>query len=219
MADAPRRPAISAAYFPRLIIMAKRPKAGGVKRRLAGEIGATKATQFARACLSHTLLKLARDRRWRTVLAVAPNIATHAASWPRSAERIERMPQGPGNLGQRMQRLFRRLPPGPAIIVGGDIPGLTAREVATAFQRLRGADAVMGPAADGGYWLIGLRRSPTILAPFRGVRWSTQHALADTLANLEGRKVATVATLSDVDASDAYGKLRATWQRLIPRRA
>ncbi len=219
MADAPRRRANRAAYGPRLIIMAKSPKAGRVKRRLAGEIGATKATQFARTCLSHTLLKLARDKRWRTVLAVAPDSETHPSSWPRFAARVERLPQGPGDLGTRMQRLFRRLPPGPVIIVGSDIPGLSAREIAKAFHRLRGADAVMGPAADGGYWLIGLRRSPTILAPFRGVRWSSQHALADTLANLEGRKLATVATLSDVDTADAYGKLGAAWQRLIPRQA
>jgi rSAM/selenodomain-associated transferase 1 len=219
MADAPRRRAIRAAYGPRLIIMAKSAKAGHVKRRLAGEIGTTKATQFARTCLGHTLLRLARDKRWRTILAVAPDSETHAASWPRSAARIERLPQGPGDLGQRMQRLFRRLPPGPAIIVGSDIPRLTAREVATACHRLRGADAVFGAAADGGYWLVGLRRSPNILTPFSGVRWSSPHALADTLANLEGRKVTTVATLSDVDTAEALGKLRARWQRLIPGRA
>jgi uncharacterized protein len=219
MADGGRRRAIRAAYGPRLIVMAKSPKAGRVKRRLAGEIGATRATQFARACLSHTLLKLSRDKRWRTILAVAPDSETRAAHWPRFASRVERLPQGSGDLGTRMQRLFRRLPPGPAIIVGSDIPGLTAREIATAFQRLRGADAVVGPATDGGYWLVGLRRSPRLLAPFRSVRWSSPHALADTLANLEGRKIATVATLSDVDTAEAYGKLRAAWQRLIPARA
>jgi rSAM/selenodomain-associated transferase 1 len=219
MADAPRRRAIRAAYGPRLIIMAKSAKAGRVKRRLARKIGTTKATQFARTCLGHTLLKLARDKRWRTILAVAPDSETHAACWPRSAARIERLPQGPGNLGQRMQRLFRRLPPGPVIIVGSDIPGLTAREIARAFHCVRAADAVLGPAADGGYWLVGLRRSPTILAPFRRVRWSSPHAFADTLANLEGRKVTAVATLSDVDTADAHGKLRARWQRLVPHRA
>jgi uncharacterized protein len=219
MADTPRRRAIRAAYAPRLIIMAKSPKAGRVKRRLAGEIGATKATQFARICLSHTLLKLSRDQRWRTILAVAPDGETRSASWPRFAASIERLPQGRGDLGTRMQRLFQRLPPGPAIIVGGDIPGLSVREIAKAFQRLRGADAVLGPAPDGGYWLVGLRRSPRLLTPFRGVRWSSPHALADTLANLQGRKLATVATLSDVDTAAAYGDLRAAWQRLIPRRA
>jgi len=208
-----------ATYGPRLIIMAKSAKAGHVKRRLARKIGTTKATQFARTCLAHTLLKLARDKRWRTILAVAPDSETHAGSWLRSAAGIERLPQGPGDLGQRMQRVFRRLPPGPAIIVGSDIPGLTPREIAKAFHHLRSADAVLGPASDGGYWLVGLRRSPNILTPFSGVRWSSPHALADTLANLEGRKVATVATLSDVDTAAAHVKLRAAWQRLVPRRA
>jgi glycosyltransferase A (GT-A) superfamily protein (DUF2064 family) len=98
-----------------------------------------------------------------------------------------------------MQRIFDSLPPGPVVIVGTDIPGIRPAHIAAAFRRLGDHDAVLGPATDGGYWLVGLRRRPYALRPFARVRWSGSHALADTLANLEGRRVALVATLGDVD--------------------
>jgi hypothetical protein len=83
--------------------------------------------------------------------------------------------------------------------VGSDIPGVRAADVAAAFRALDGrADAVFGPAEDGGYWLVGLGpRRPR--DPFRGVRWSGPHALADTLANCRGRRVALLRRLRDVD--------------------
>lgn len=118
-----------------------------------------------------------------------------------------------------MQRLFQRLPPGPAIIVGGDIPAIRVAHVAHAFRLLGKSDAVFGRAPDGGYWLVGLRRSPRVLAPFAGVRWSGPHALADTLRNLEGRHIAFAATLSDVDTEENYRRLRGDWERLIPPRS
>ena len=85
------------------------------------------------------------------------------------------------------------------MIVGTDVPGIRPAHIAEAFRLLGRHDAVFGPATDGGYWLVGLRRRPRVLRPFANVRWSSPHALADTLANLEGRTVAFVATLSDVD--------------------
>src|SRR6478672_11696761 len=193
-----RRPA-RAAYAPRLIVMAKSPRAGRAKRRLAASVGAIPATRFYRSCLSHTLMRLARDPRWQTLLAVSPDREVSAPFWPRG---IERQPQGRGDLGARMQRLFRTLPPGPAIIVGSDIPAIKARDIACAFRLLGNADAVFGCATDGGYWLVGLR-------------WSGPHALADTLGNLKGSRVAFAATLSDVDTEENYRRLRRNWQRLI----
>ena len=135
-----RRPA-RAAYAPRLIVMAKSPRAGRAKRRLAASVGAIPATRFYRSCLAHTLMRLARDPRWQTLLAVSPDSEVSAPFWPRG---IERLPQGRGDLGARMQRLFRRLPPGPAIIVGSDIPAIKASDIACAFRLLGNADAVFG---------------------------------------------------------------------------
>lgn len=176
--------------------MAKRPAMGRVKRRLAREIGATAATGFYRFSLAHTVLRLAADPRWLTVLAIdcAPGEARRF-----SRKGLTLLAQGEGDLGVRMQRLFDRLPPGPVVIVGGDIPSIRPAHIAEAFRLLGSADAVFGPAPDGGYWLVGLKRSPRVLAPFARVRWSGPHALADTRENLKRSRVALAARLSDVD--------------------
>jgi uncharacterized protein len=200
-----------AAYVPRLIVMAKSPLAGRCKRRLGASVGAISATRFYRTCLAHTLGRLARDPRWQTLLAVSSDNEVSAPFWPRG---IERLPQGQGDLGRRMQRLFRKLPPGPAIVVGSDIPAITASDIGKAFRLLGNSDAVFGRAPDGGYWLVGLRRTPRLLTLFAGVRWSGPHALADTLGNLRSR-VAFAATLSDVDTEEDYRRLRRNWERLI----
>jgi rSAM/selenodomain-associated transferase 1 len=211
-AAAPRR----AGYAKQLVIMVKSPVAGRVKRRLARDIGDVAAIRFYRHCLSHAVLRLARDPRWQPVLAVAPDRDVGGRFWP-SPRLIARLPQGAGDLGRRMQRLFTWLTPGPVVIVGSDIPAMRPRHIAGAFQQLGRADAVFGRATDGGYWLIGLRRTPKILKPFAAVRWSSSYALADTLANLKGKRVAYAATLSDVDIRQSYRAQSMLAERLVLR--
>jgi uncharacterized protein len=195
--------------------MAKSPLMGRAKRRLAREIGDANAIRLYRSCLAHTLLRLGSDRRWRTVLAVTPDRDIGARFWP--APRWTRpVPQGTGDLGRRMQRLFARRESGPVIIVGSDIPSLRASHVAEAFKLLGRADAVLGPAPDGGYWLIGLKRRPRLLAPFAGVRWSSSYAFADTVANLDGRSIALAVSLGDVDTAKSYRAHKAMAERLLP---
>jgi rSAM/selenodomain-associated transferase 1 len=199
--------------------MAKGPVAGRVKRRLAREIGSTAAIGFYRTCLSHTLMRLCCDRRWRSYVAISPDTDARSRLWRRlNPSRASCLEQGGGDLGARMQRLFCAMPPGPVIIVGSDIPAISAGEIASAFRLLGKADAVFGPAADGGFWLVGLKRTPLVLSPFGSVRWSSAKALADTLANLKGTKVALAATLDDVDGAGDYRRHRPRWQRLIPSR-
>ena len=183
-----------------------------VKRRLAREIGATEAVRFYRSSLSHTVLRLAADPRWQTVLAV-DSVPDRAKL--RRQRRTALMPQGNGDLGVRMQRLFERLPPGPVIVVGSDIPAIRPAHIAAAFRLLGQADAVLGPAPDGGYWLVGLKRTPRVPAPFARVRWSGPHALADTRANLKGCRVALAARLSDVDTAEDLRRERGRAKRLI----
>lgn len=199
---------------PRLVIMAKRPLAGAVKQRLAGGIGAVAAARFYRTVLSHTTVRLGADPRWQTYLAVTPDTALREGCWP-SRLPIRLLGQGRGDLGERMQYLFDCLPPGPAVIVGSDIPGIRPAHIAEAFAQLGRADAVFGPAPDGGYWLVGLRRSPKRLAPFDGVPWSTDRTLAATRANLSGRHVALTSVLRDVDMVEDYASLRRQSERLI----
>lgn len=190
-----------------LVLMAKAPRLGRVKTRLARGIGAVAATRFFRRT-SLDLLRRLDDPRWQTVLALSPDISVHEPGiWP---EAVPRIAQGPGDLGARMGRLMRDLPTGPVVIVGCDIPDVTRSHVARAFAALGEADAVFGPAEDGGYWLVGLRRHPRVPEIFGGVRWSSEHALADTLANVgkTGLRVAMLESLSDIDTAEDFVRLR-----------
>jgi rSAM/selenodomain-associated transferase 1 len=189
-----------------LVIFVRAPRLGTVKRRLARDLGALAAWRFHYLTTAALLRRLGRDRRWTTWLAVTPD------RWAQSGRglwrpAVPRLAQGRGDLGTRMGRVLGRLPPGPAVIVGSDVPGITAEAVARAFRRLGGHDWVIGPAADGGYWLIGARRRPALRLPFAGVRWGSRHARADTLANLAGRRVALLEELEDVDTGADFERL------------
>lgn len=188
-----------------LVVMAREPRAGAVKTRLAGDIGIVMATAFYRSSLANLLRRVGEGCRWSTVIAVSPDTALLSPAFPAS---VSRTAQGSGNLGTRMQRMFDGLPPGPVVIIGTDIPEITARHIDTAFRALGSNDAVIGPGDDGGYWLIGLRRTPKILPVFDGVRWSSPHTLDDTLANLEGARVARLDMLRDVDGGPAWRSLK-----------
>ncbi len=195
---------------PTLMIFAKVPMPGRVKTRLAADIGPVAAAGWSRRTLAGLVRRVGFDPRWRTVLAVAPDIAGMVS--PLLPPGIPRWPQGTGDIGARMARALQRMPPGPVMIVGSDIPAINTREIARGFEVLRGHDAVLGPAEDGGFWLIGLRRGgrPLPADLFRGVRWSGPDALSDTLRGLHGLRVGFAQRLADVDrATDLpIGKIR-----------
>jgi len=181
-----------------LIVFARAPRLGTVKRRLAAGIGALAALRFYRGQLRRLLREVGHDRRWQTVLAVTPD-------WVRWPTGLPMRPQGGGDLGARMGRALGRHRR--AVLVGCDIPDLGRADIAAAFRALGDAQAVFGPAEDGGYWLVGFGpRRPT--APFAGVRWSTADALADTLANCRGHRVALLRQLRDVDTAADLTALR-----------
>lgn len=185
---------------------------GRVKTRLARGCGAARATHFLRTNLAVTLRRLGHDPRWHTILSTAPAAAVASTMFPRA---IARMPQGPGDLGARMTRLASEAPRGPLVIIGADIPAIAARDIASAFSKLRPADAIFGRTSDGGYWLVGLSPRQRSSPPFCNVRWSSQHALPDTLANLANRKVAFVVSKDDVDEAADLARLGQSAQRLI----
>ncbi len=159
-----------------VILFVRLPRLGAGKRRLARDIGVVAALRFERLMLARALRRLGRDRRWKLRLAVTPDHA--AGRWP---GRLDVVPQGRGDLGERMRRALAGCPPGPVVLVGSDIPGLSATRIAEAFALLGRHDIVFGPASDGGFWLVGRRHLPP---RFGRVRWSSPHVLEDTLANL-----------------------------------
>jgi rSAM/selenodomain-associated transferase 1 len=181
-----------------LIVFARAPRLGGVKRRLAAGIGQRAALRFHRINTETLIRRLGADRRWRTMLAVT----SEAWRWPAHPPR---MIQRGHDLGARMANALHAAPPGPVILVGSDVPGITSGHIARAFRALGAADAVFGPARDGGYWLIGVRDRGLLRGLFRDVRWSSDHALADTIANLPaGRRYLLVDILEDVDDAESW---------------
>jgi rSAM/selenodomain-associated transferase 1 len=177
--------------------MVKEPRAGRVKTRLGQDIGMTTAAWWFRH-QTQALIRRLRDPRWHLVLAVSPDRDGMCSRvWP---PELNRAPQGRGDLGQRMARMLRYPPKGPVCVIGADIPGVRRHHIAQAFAALGTHDAVFGPATDGGYWLVGLKRmhaQPPSL--FQDVRWSSAHALSDTIASIPDLSIAHIATLGDVD--------------------
>lgn len=179
--------------------MLKEPRPGRVKTRLGRDIGMIGAAWWFRHQVAGLLRRL-DDPRWHLVLAVSPDHAgLTSRAWP---AHLPRIPQGPGDLGDRMGRILRTMPPGPVCIVGGDIPGLGPAHIDRAFGLLGAHDAVFGPAPDGGYWLVGMKRTaPPPATLFRNVRWSGEHALSDSIASLPGRRIGLADRLADVDSA------------------
>jgi rSAM/selenodomain-associated transferase 1 len=176
-----------------VVVFARAPRLGTVKRRLARDIGDRAALRFHTGTLIRLLRDLRRERRFRTVLALTPDGARD-----RLPVQVARMAQGSGDIGERMDAACRRFRRGKVAIIGSDIPDASAADLRAAFQALGRHDAVFGPAEDGGYWLVALGpRRPA--QPFVKARWSTQHALADTLRNFRGHRVARMRMLRDVD--------------------
>lgn len=188
---------ISPKYRPKLVVMVKEPHPGRVKTRLGRDIGMTRAAWWFRHQTTR-LLRRIRDPRWDIVLAVSPDHeGLQSRVWPMD---LPKWPQGGGDLGARMARVFSDFPPGPVVIIGADIPGIERKHVAKAFKALGAHDAVIGPAPDGGYWLIGMKRlKPCATTIFENVRWSSEFAMTDTCATLGGARIAFVDTLRDVD--------------------
>lgn len=155
--------------------------------------------------LGSLVRRVGHDPRWKTVLAVSPDkTMTDPKCWPSG---LALWPQGDGNLGDRLERVFRISPVGPILVIGTDIPDVAPRHIERAFRELGHQDAVLGPSTDGGFWAIGLRRlQSTPKGLFPGVRWSTSHALEDTWdalgSQLSPDRIGYVDSLADVDTAD-----------------
>lgn len=182
-----------------VLIFARAPRLGAVKRRLAAGIGARAALRFHRNMLFSLARRLRADRRLRPIVMITPDRARVPGLG------VPRIGQGGGDLGARMARAMARFRRRRVYIVGCDIPGIGVGDILAARRALARADAVFGPTPDGGYWLVGLGpRRPA--RPFADVRWSSADALGDTLANFTARRVAFIRCRRDIDtAADLAG--------------
>lgn len=179
---------------PLLSIFARYPRPGAVKTRLIPTLGEEGATRLYRRLLDITLAA-ARDSgvpfEVRVTGADPARFAALFADPPRCVA------QGPGDLGARLARVTA-----PAIVIGSDAPGLDAHRIALAARMLEQGEAVIGPARDGGYYLLGYR-APAPFA-FAGIAWSTPSVFAETLARFRDRGIEPVIIqpLDDIDTPE-----------------
>jgi 5-methylthioribose kinase len=202
---------------PTVILMLKAPVAGAVKTRLAATLGAAEAVVIYRGLVERQVRALPAG--WpATVHYDPPGAGAWMRRWlgPLRAGRtgLRFSSQCAGDLGQRLTLAFAREFARGAeavVAVGGDCPGLDAAGLRAAAVALRTADAVLGPAADGGYYLLGLRRPAPSL--FVGVDWSTPKVLVQTCARLRAAGLTWAELTVREDIDDAAG-----WARWLARR-
>lgn len=176
-------------------VFAKAFAPGLVKTRLIPALGADGAAQLATA-MFQDVQAVINDLPWAHVV-----IASTAEYVPESLGSAAIWPQGDGHLGARLERVLRRALGSAqcAIAVGGDSPGLERRHFEQARTLLDTYDAVLGPADDGGFYMVGLKRCPEGL--FDAIRWSEAFTLGDTRMRFQamGLKTAFLSPWFDVD--------------------
>lgn len=191
-----------------IIVFGKPPVPGAVKTRLASTLGYQGAARLARAMLVDTLQVARQLPRARLQVATVGDIAPHLPA------PLDRAPwqQGPGDLGQRMERMLGRALSAPgvdrALLVGTDIPGLSVGVLAALERSLEaGHDAALAPTRDGGFGVIGLGVPP---GPglLRGLPWSRPDTCARTLERLDAWGVPTACTESRLADLDTPADLR-----------
>ncbi len=163
-----------------VIVFARSPEYGRVKTRLARDVGALAAWRFYRNTTESLLRRLENNPTWTVWLAWT---GADRRGWP-GLRKAMRQPRG--GLGPRMEHCLRSVLPGDVVLLGSDIPGIGAGHIQRAFAGLRKAPVVLGPAHDGGFWLVAIRRVPSVPKPLfpANVRWSTGDTLADVVGNM-----------------------------------
>lgn len=190
-----------ATLTPRVILFARSPVEGRVKTRLARDVGEARALELYRWCGAAIAAQL-RDDRWQCWVAHTPSDQrAETEEWLGPADRW--IAQRDGDLGARLagavQDAFAE-GDGPVLLVGTDCPAVTAERVAEALRELTTHDAVLGPAYDGGYYLLGLRRP---LAVFDEVAWSTETVADETRARLRRERATWVELPTERDLDEA----------------
>jgi len=190
-----------------LIIFARSPKGGDVKTRLAGHLTDAERLGLYTALLEATIGKLKDIENVDAFISYTP---PEGGDYFREFG-LGMFPQSGGNIGRRMHRaLDRVLENGyrKAVLVGVDIPGLSARTVLQAFELLSEHDVVFGPARDGGYYLVGLKVPEEKI--FKDIEWSTENTLRQSIqkAKASGKSIACTEELSDIDTAEDIKELR-----------
>ncbi len=216
--------AASGQFLPRTVVMAKRPRPGRVKTRLIGELTDRQAACVHAAMLECVLERLKSTVPGRLVLALdqavdqaADQAADHTIDQPLTHSDpglsvavpagTQTLDQGTGDLGERIGHVWRAVGSGPAVFFGVDSPDVPSEVLATIYESLGHAHAVVGPVEDGGYWCLAARRyTPELIA---GIDWGTSAVYHQTrqAARDAGLTFHELPAWHDVDTAEDLGTL------------
>ena len=188
-----------------LIIFIKYPEAGKVKTRLASDIGQEKAAQIY-SFMAETIIEKTLDlTNYSTIIFYdPPDKEEEIKKWVNKRE-VEYSPQNGSTLGERISNAFEMVfssGTSRAIIIGSDCIDVSKDIINLAMESLENKDVILGPAEDGGYYLLGLNRHmPEI---FENIEWSTANVLNQTIERINENKLKykLLKTLKDVDTVD-----------------
>jgi rSAM/selenodomain-associated transferase 1 len=190
----------------RIVIFAKAPVPGKAKTRLIPALGAEGAARLAQEMLERTVSESVASGL-RVELCATP--APSGAEWEAFLPKVDAIDQGEGDLGERLARAAARvIDAGENILlIGTDCPDLERERLKAAAEALEHYDAVLHPAQDGGYVLLGLRRLDAAI--FSGIAWSTASVAAETIARIEALSwpLHIGETLRDVDEPEDLARL------------
>jgi len=197
----------------KLIVFVRAPRLGEVKTRLAEAIGKEAALSAYRVLVDQLLENL--ECLQNVELRFTPDAGrAELVPWLRPGWAL--MPQGEGDLGERLGRAFQESfaeDNQQVVIIGSDCPDVSVTDIESAWRELLTHDVVLGPASDGGYWLIGLRRPEPSL--FENVPWSTASVLETTLNRVRnaGLTFHCLRELTDIDTAEDWNEFNRATQR------
>jgi rSAM/selenodomain-associated transferase 1 len=169
-----------------VLLFIKAPVKGRVKSRLAAAIGEEAALEIYKGFVT-AIVETMKAGHYPFRIAVYPREALESARhW--LGNDLVYLPQTGKDLGERMKNAFARVFSGGierAVLIGSDIPDLPDEVIPEAFRSLESKDAVIGPAPDGGYYLIGFNARTFLAGAFDGIPWSTKTVFSDTMQVLE----------------------------------
>ena len=203
-----------------VLLFVKYPHEGKVKTRMVPFLTKKQASGLHRAMAGQTARMLERSGIDFFVCFYPANSKSGFVRWLGS--RLKYMPQRGRGLGAKMRNAFRDVFSAGyerVIIIGSDIPGITGKLLLSAFKILAKTGAVIGPAKDGGYYLIGFKKDKFRPEAFDGILWGSASVLADTVKVL-GKKFKTIGfapELRDLDTPQDLLELRGRIKSVIGR--
>ncbi len=202
-----------------VILFVKLPEPGKVKSRLEQYMDGSMVQRLYECLVLDTIDMLEQVKVPFRICYAPPDAQERVRQWLGQA--YSYMPQTGNDLGERMEQAFIRVfteGVDLALLIGSDIPSLTAEIIDDAFRSFSACDAVIGPARDGGYYLIGFKKRTFEPGIFRDMKWSTETVLRETIGKLEKAQLTMhrLPELRDIDTLEDLEAYRSHAEHLGP---